>query len=239
VSTWKDLAKKFRYDREAARRSIRNSLSALISRLEREQAATDLDDESDVELLGRDATYDDALWSQLQASESRVVSSSNVYSYTFEAETSTKGTLFVTFLNWQPGMKASERSGPGSTYSYADVAVSKFNEFQRAASESAGKAVWDYLRVRGTQYGHQHQYKLVQVSGDYVPRKATKKGFAERTLVAPGMSPRNRRASFRRSESRDGHPAGQFFKRNTLARTEKAGKIRRGDPDRAEPNRGN
>lgn len=193
------------------------------------------DDEQDIELLGRDASYNDRDFQRVIENEVRVVKSSNVYSYYFEQETATSGILFVTFLFWEPGVKADEREGPGLTYAYYDFQNAKYQAFNMAASDSAGKAVWDFCRERGTVHGHQHRYRLIQSSGDYVPRKATAKGFAERTLVSSGLSPRSRQETFRRSESGN-QTARQFFKRSTLAPT--AGFIRRAEPNRGGPNRG-
>ncbi len=196
----------------------------------------DDDPEQEIELLGRDASYDDQAYARSIESEVRVVESSNVYSYYFEQENQNSGILFVTFLFWEPRVKADDRSGPGLTYAYYDFPSEKYAAFNSAASDSAGKAVWDFCRERGTIHGHQHRYRLIQSAGDYVPRKATAKGFAEVTLVAPGLSPTARRQAFRRFESRKSHPAGQFFKRSTLAPT--SGFIRRGEPNRGTPNRG-
>lgn len=200
--------------------------------------STNDDPEQEIELLGRDASYHDRDFQNVIDNEIRVVKSSNVYSYYFEPENSASGILFVTFLFWEPGVKADERDGPGLTYAYYDFPNAKFQAFNSEAASSAGKAVWDFCRERGSVHGHQHRYRLIQSSGDYVPRKATANGFAERTLVSPGLSPTARRQTFRRSESRTSHPAGQFFKRNTLDRTPGAGRILRGTPNRGNPNRG-
>jgi len=93
------------------------------------------------------------------------------------------GTLIVTFKVWTPGMKQKERpNSPGATYAYAGVSRMKYEAFLGSTSpESAGYAVWDYLRIRGTQSGHQHAYRLVSVTGDYVPRMATPTGFRRRS----------------------------------------------------------
>jgi hypothetical protein len=197
----------------------------------------DMPDGDQIETLGRDDSYDPELWAQLQGREVRV-ESSNVYSYFWQPETPQKGILFVTFLDWEPGTKQKDRSGPGSTYAYYDVPSNVFAAFEEEAKSSPGGAVWDNLRVRGTMHGHQMRYRLIQVAGDYVPRKAVYKGFAERTLVSPGVRPQFRKSTFRRSESRAGHPAKQFFKRSTLARSGRGSAIKRGEPNRGKPNRG-
>lgn len=130
-----------------------------------------------------------------EAATVHIVSSSNVHSFYYVREKRT-GTLYVTFLNWTPGTKT--RSGPGPTYAYYDVPVQKYLRFKAAARTSAGKAVWDYLRVRGkgNQARHQHQYGLTRVAAlgvrdleAYVPRKITRTGFRTRNL--PDLSGRS------------------------------------------------
>lgn len=256
MATWRDLAERLKALRDLAKQQLAEALARGARRqvdippipppVQRRSQKNQPDDDFDnVEILGRDASYDEQLWQNVQANEVRVVSSSNVYSYYFEAESPSSGILFVTFLHWEKGMKSTDRSGPGATYAYANVPTRKYEEFRNAADTSAGTAVWDYLRVRGTVHEHQHPPRLIQVAGDYVPRKATARGFADRTLVSPGMSPTSRRQTFRRSQSRENHPGRQFFKRSTLAATPNAGRIRRngkpnrGEPNRGEPNRGN
>jgi hypothetical protein len=208
------------------------------------------DIEQELELLGRDASYDPRLWEQVEANQVRVVSSSNVYSYYFERENikSTNGILFVTFLDWSPGMKQDERSGPGPTYAYYDFPVRKFELFEAAADESAGKAVWDFCRVRGTIADHQHRYRLIQVSDDYVPRKATRGGFVRRNLISPGMSPNTRKrvldraiaAYLRRNPTANiSDVQGGMIQRSSLPETRFNARPNRGDPNRGGPSRGN
>jgi hypothetical protein len=145
----------------------------------------------DIQLLGRDRSYDDSM--QRVMDRMRIVQSSNVYGYYYEIETTPErgGILYVTFLAGE----GDNRSGPGATYAYYDVPLEKYRRFQNASAISAGNAVWDYLRVRGTVWNHQHRYRLIQVSGDYIPRKATRLGFKTRHLPSPGIG----RRSFRRS----------------------------------------
>lgn len=214
---------------------------------------TNFDSETDegfdaVEMLGRDASYDHELWNNVQQSEIRVVQSSNVYSYAWEAYgiSDWRGTLFVTFLNWSPGMKQAERDGPGATYAYSDFPKSKFDAFNEASSESAGRAVWDFCRIRGTQHGHQHQYRLVSMSGEYVPRKATATGYKRRTLIQPGISPTKRKTlsriavGFNNAKNMNELEDSQMprtFRRSTLPDVT-FGRPNRGEPDRGRPNRG-
>lgn len=186
---------------------------------------------------GRGASYDYDAWESLQQREIRVLQSSNVYSYFFEAPESrhAPGILYVTFLHWEPGMKSEERSGPGATYAYYDVPRKKYFEFESAAKASAGKAVWDYCRVRGTHWEHQHRYRLIQTTGEYVPRKATKLGFASRTKIKAGLGPEGRKAANRNILSK----RKPFFRESTLApRKLSNGTPNRGTPNRGEPNRG-
>jgi len=58
---------------------------------------------------------------------------------------------------------------------------------------SAGKAVWDHLRIRKTVYGHRYQYGVTggqQLPNGqaYIPRKATPNGFRTRSLRVIGSS---------------------------------------------------
>jgi hypothetical protein len=137
----------------------------------------------DIQQLGRDQGHDEGGIDSVMA-KMRQVSSSNVWGYYFELESSKSGLLYVTFLAEAPsGGKRPSSAGP--TYVYFDVPTSKFEQFQAASESSAGRAVWDYLRVRGTSWQHQHRYRLAQVQGDYIPRKATRLGFQNRQLLDP------------------------------------------------------
>jgi len=145
--------------------------------------------------------------------------SSNVYAFTWYEDTEVRrhqrpgmadmGTLVVTFKDWEPGQK--ERSGaPGPTYAYSHVPRGKWEDFLAATSpNSAGVAVWDYLRVRGTISGHQHPYRLLSVTGDYIPRKATSAGFATRNLAVPAEEQESTGVKWRRSNLDPG-PLSRF-----------------------------
>jgi hypothetical protein len=174
------------------------------------------DDGDDIELLGRDAGYYLPDWAAVMAGMRLTPGSSNVYGYYFVFESRDAGILYVTFLAVGEGGK---RSGPGQTYAYYAVPGRKYHQFARASDSSAGSAVWDYLRVRGTIAGHQHNYRLVQSYGDYVPRKATPVGFRTRNVTAIGITGRR---SYRRSTL----PERIFARPN------------RGSPDRGNPDRG-
>lgn len=96
------------------------------------------------------------------------------------------------------------RGGRGATYAYHGVPSKIFDLMRQAASK--GKFVWDHLRVRGTIYGHQYRYTLVQGQvqpkngGVYIPRKATRGGYKSRSLVDIGSSTaRGGRMSFQTS----------------------------------------
>ncbi|MBX3422226.1 MAG: KTSC domain-containing protein [Pirellulaceae bacterium] len=139
----------------------------------------------EIELIGRDASYNRAGAVSQLMDKMRHVKSSNVWGYYFEIEGSPHtGLLYVTFLKESsPG--GARPNAPGSTYVYYDVPTKKYQQFARASESSAGKAVWDYLRVRETVWQHQHRYRFLQNEGEYVPRKVTKTGFRSRAQTNP------------------------------------------------------
>lgn len=139
------------------------------------------------------------------------VESSNVWAYGYDSTTETlyvqfkapainmasvRGTPLATF----PGSGLSKRqrprgrlgrtvmgkqNKPGPMYAYYGVPQDVWERFRRQTS--AGKAVWDKLRIRGTVWGHQYPYELVFaaiVSGiDYVPRRAAEEGYMTRRMT--------------------------------------------------------
>ena len=148
--------------------------------------------------------------------------SSNVFSFSFKREARTRGTLYVTFkantfhsgslsrgkgslggreqLHGAGGHTVSGKSNSrGAMYAYYDVPVVVYERMKRATSK--GKFVWDELRVRGTIYGHKYTYQLVQGQvapqhgGVYIPRKATKRGFATRSVGDLGTGRRGFQSS--------------------------------------------
>lgn len=95
--------------------------------------------------------------------------SSNVHSFAYEyaPEGRSAGNVLVRFL----GGDSKQRSGPGPLYRYKDVPRAVFVALKMASS--AGGAVWDELRVRGTVAGHQFAYDLIGAGPDgYIPRQA-------------------------------------------------------------------
>jgi len=139
----------------------------------------------------------------------RTPGSSNVYSFQYNFETST---LYVRYQAHSVNSSAvsvknthglgrikgtlgqtvgGKTGGPGPMYAYYDVPKRVFERLVRA--QSAGRAVWDDLRIRGTAYGHQYSYGLVDAQevqtdegkGFYVPRKITAGGYRTRSF-APG-----------------------------------------------------
>lgn len=169
----------------------------------------------DIQLLGRGAFYYQPDIEELVSREHRTPGSSNVYSFMWEHETPRVGILYVTFKAWIPGQGKS--NSPGPTYAYYDVPTRVYRQFQAAATDSAGGAVWDYLRERGSVHGHQYQYRVVagtlmQDGGSYVPRKATRAGFKNRAVTNVGAG--------RRGFTRSSLPEQNFL------------------PNRATPNRG-
>ena len=189
-------------------------------------------------LFGRGMPYTPEMFADAMANMRLTPNSSNVYGYFYEYESRTRGILYVTFLGDDGN---GERSGPGQTYAYYDVPVRKYQEFSRASAESAGGAVWDYLRVRGTVWRHQHNYRLIQSHGDYVPRKATRLGFKTRSVARMGgegpfrqgeFTPVGERArAIRRSYTRSTLPERTFL-------NPPGSEPNRGEPDRGSPNRG-
>ncbi|MGE4105192.1 MAG: hypothetical protein AB7E74_24790, partial [Pirellulales bacterium] len=104
---------------------------------------------------------------------------------------------------------------PGPIYAYYDVppAVAR-KVIADAKSSSAGEAVWDYLRIRGTIHGHRYDYRLSSVGSEaivvddrnravdrihYVPRKAADLGKFQQRTIEVGRNPRTGRARVVRS----------------------------------------
>ena len=148
-----------------------------------------------------------------------VSNSSNVYSFSYDSESST---LYVTYLAPAVNSKAVSRgrvkrgkrmgreqmvgelgktlkgksNSRGPLYSYFDVPARVFERMKLATSK--GKFVWSELRIRGSIFGHKYRYALVQgavitqagVSGTYIPRKATRTGFRSRSVADVGRSSR-------------------------------------------------
>ncbi|QDV26344.1 KTSC domain-containing protein [Aureliella helgolandensis] len=188
----------------------------------------DDDDFDDIQLLGRDAGYDQEEFQRLEP-KMRRVSSSNVFSYAFEMETARQGILYVTFLDYTPkdaGGDGSKKNSPGSTYAYYDFPLAKFKQFEAMAASTAGGAVWDYCRVRHSGFEHQHSYRLVQSAGDYIPRKATAGGWKARSVPTLGIGKRSARRSTLK-------PRTMHFRAQA-----NNGAPNRGAPNRGNPNRG-
>ncbi len=215
----------------SGRRSSQDEWIAEYFRMRARQQEIDAQEEEfdDIETLGRSYDYDRDDYNLIRQGSTEV-SSSNVFSYYWQPESKYSGILYVTFLAPAVG-KGQPRQGPGPTYAYFGVTSQKYNAFRRQAAESAGSAVWDHLRVRGSIFGHQVQYRLISVTGNYVPRKATAKGFKTRYLKPVGR-PRQVNARLG-SESL----AQRGFQRSTLP-SQDYGQPDRGGPERGSPNRG-
>lgn len=148
-----------------------------------------------------------------------VTNSSNVFSFSYKRMPGVAtGNLYVTYHGHQINKHATSRGtvaakgmpreqlvgtlgktltgargGRGSMYCYFDVPPNVFTRMKAASSK--GKFVWDALRIRGTIYGHQYRYQLVQGQvtpgvGVYIPRKATRKGFRTRSVADLGTGVR-------------------------------------------------
>jgi hypothetical protein len=192
-------------------------------------------EEHGIPLVGRDsASYDPEAMEAILNREIKTPDSSNVYSFVYEEETDPSGRfqersgiLYVTFRPWYPGMQH-RPNGPGPMYAYFDVAWRKYKAFEAAAKNaSAGGAVWEYLRVRGSKWDHRFPYRLVggvqvPAGGLYVPRKVTQWGLRRRTLPTPGTG--------RRGFVQSSLPERPWMPNR--------GELNRGGPNRGEPNRG-
>lgn len=100
--------------------------------------------------------------------------SSNVYAMKYDMDDLT---FYVCYL----GGSGRNRHGKGPTYGYRGVPPTIAKRLLDAGS--AGGAVWDYLRVRGTAFGHQFDYFLSDTGpSGYVPRKATGVGLKPRVM---------------------------------------------------------
>lgn len=186
--------------------------------------------EHDIELSGRGTLgYDAAGTPGLISREILTPGSSNVYSFVFEQENQTSGILYVTFKAWHPGQKGKRPNTAGPTYAYYDVPVRRYEAFASMAATTAGGAVWEFLRVRGSKWDHRFPYRLVAgvlipSGGQYVPRKATRRGFKKRALANQGTGRRGFVESSLPEQSYDARP--------------NRGRPNRGRPDRGTPNRG-
>lgn len=121
-----------------------------------------------------------------------VLNSTNVYSYMYDFF---NNTLFVTYRAYSKVKKSSQwdtaggdqrPNSQGVTYAYFHVEERQYLRMRGYASK--GEYVWDSLRKRGTIAGTQYEYSAVdpQTNKDgsiYVPRKATNKGFRNRSIV--------------------------------------------------------
>ncbi len=151
----------------------------------------------------------------------RTPESTNVYAYGYDIETRY---LYVRFRAPEQSSGGKRRGGrdqgranrAGPLYQYAHVPPELFLRFLQAPSK--GTWIWDNIRVRGTLSGHQFDYTLVGITGDYVPRKVT--------LTPRGEEFRKRTVLTDRGRERTSRLP------NAMARPFG------GQPNRAEPNRG-
>lgn len=173
--------------------------------------------------------------------EIRTPASSNVYSFQYDYEAKI---LYVryqehtvnpasmskaggrTHVRGHLGHTVGGKSGaPGARYAYYNVPARIFEKMVRAPS--AGRAVWDELRVRGTAYGHRFQYSLSEaqtvthqgVTGVYIPRKITAQGYRARTMPVEGTGRR-------------------LWAHSALPEERRVFRGRPPGPDRGRPNRG-
>ena len=121
--------------------------------------------------------------------------SSNVYAFAYDR---TAGILYVRYKARSERTPRPHRPGPMYSYGGARSPVPPRIYDRMLLASSKGRFVWDRLRVRGTLWGHQYPYTLVEPEGAstggdvYVPRKATRGGFRTRAAV---FTPRGRHRS--------------------------------------------
>ncbi len=96
-----------------------------------------------------------------------MTNSSNVHSYGYDIEAAK---LYVRFLHTDQST-GNRTQAAGSLYSYSDVEPELFLGLYK--EQSKGNWIWDNLRIRGTVSGHRKDYRLVGITHEYVPRKAT------------------------------------------------------------------
>ena len=96
--------------------------------------------------------------------------STNVYEFGYDYEAAT---LYVRYK--AAAAPKERRSAPGPLYAYYAVTPEQFLAIYKTKEGGTGEWIWDNLRERGTVSGHQKDYRLVGVMGEYVPRKATLK----------------------------------------------------------------
>jgi len=120
--------------------------------------------------------------------------SSNVHSFRFSPEIgegqARRGTLYVTFLGASKVAGKTVRAGKGPTYAYKQVPITTYTRFRsKARGRSAGKAVWDYLRVRGSRRHHQFIYFKVNDIPIPIPSGGYPVEFIPRGLTVHYVNP--------------------------------------------------
>lgn len=146
------------------------------------------------------------------------VTSSNVHSIGYDYDSQT---LYVRYLAYTPGSRG--RGGPGSLYGYSAVSLHQFDALY--GSPSKGVWLWDNIRIRGTWSGHRHDYRLVAIRNNYVPRKATYVGGGREKFVQRTVRVHSKSRGFRSLTS-------------SLPEEYAPDLSVYGTPDRGEPNRG-
>ena len=170
-----------------------------------------------VPLPGRQVWGESGLW-MVQGKWKIVQNSDNIYAIRYDIESES---LFVQFKHWAPPMPFGSQNGPGPIYEYKGVSIPEAHSIFRA--KDAGDWLWDNLRVRGTWSGHQKPYRIVSISGGYLPRKATAnyRGTGQEWFVRRQTWGPNGKAVYSQLPTAPAPPMGQD-----------------GRPFRAPPNRG-
>lgn len=128
---------------------------------------------------------DSALWIT-SGKFKTVTGSDNVYAIAYDIR---RSSLLVQYKHWAPPMPLGTQAGPGPVYEYKNVSIAEAHALFRATNVS--QWLWDHVRVRGTWGGHKKPYRLVAMSGGYLPRKATmsndgREWFIRRFMTSAG-----------------------------------------------------
>lgn len=92
----------------------------------------------------------------------------NVYAIAYDIR---RRCLLVQYKHWAPGMPLDAQAGPGPIYEYSRVEICEASAIYHA--QDIGLWLWDNVRVRGSWSLHKKPYRLVAISGGYLPRKST------------------------------------------------------------------
>jgi len=155
--------------------------------------------------------------------------SHNIHSYGYDVESEI---LYVRYMYTDSSGTKTKQAG--SLYQYFDVDPRMFLAMHQAPSK--GVWIWDKLRVRGTVSGHQKDYRLVGISHEYVPRKATINKWGEEVFVKRKV--RTSKSRWLESEKEAGLIPDSFSRLNQRLHSGAPNTGRPAPPNRGRPNTG-